>query len=198
MLQLSPGTHVVVDETALRPGTMSGNGVPNIQALQRLILDQMQDYDYSFHRLAMPTDLPVLVLSEGASILQTDCQVPLHMTRPFVLNAIGQPHVQDAALRLRTVLAIARVLPHHVSEALSARLSDDFVQRRACLTAEGKPGITPEDFLYRLGISRLVAVAHGDAELKWEHWVKTNEMEEQRRARLAALPGRRSQAATAG
>lgn len=36
-LQLAAGTVLVVDETALQPGTASATGVRNLQALQHLV-----------------------------------------------------------------------------------------------------------------------------------------------------------------
>uniref|UniRef100_A0ABM0LV56 Mini-chromosome maintenance complex-binding protein n=1 Tax=Saccoglossus kowalevskii TaxID=10224 RepID=A0ABM0LV56_SACKO len=69
MLQLSERTHLIVDETALQPGQLDSNGVHNVTALGNVLSWQKIDYDFNFHRAEFPTNLVVLVLSEGKSLL---------------------------------------------------------------------------------------------------------------------------------
>ena len=52
----------------------------NLAALGHLITWQKVEYDFSFHRLPYEADVPVLVLSEGRSLLPSDCRVPLQPT----------------------------------------------------------------------------------------------------------------------
>ena len=52
----------------------------NLSALGHLITWQKVEYDFSFHRLAYEADVPVLVFSEGRSLLPSDCRVPLQPT----------------------------------------------------------------------------------------------------------------------
>ncbi|KAK2161874.1 hypothetical protein LSH36_108g04002 [Paralvinella palmiformis] len=70
ILQLSNGTHLILDETALQPGQLDSNGVANMTALGNMISWQKLDYDFSFHKQEFLTDIIPLVLSEGKSIIK--------------------------------------------------------------------------------------------------------------------------------
>jgi hypothetical protein len=75
ILQLSSHTHLVLDETCLEPGKLDSNGVHNMAAICTLISQQKVDYDFHFYKLEFQTDIPVLVLSEGKSLLPVSCNV---------------------------------------------------------------------------------------------------------------------------
>jgi hypothetical protein len=47
-LQLGDGTTMLLDETALHPGTLQTNGVCNIQALRKLVAFQQVTYDFEY------------------------------------------------------------------------------------------------------------------------------------------------------
>ncbi|KAJ2753319.1 hypothetical protein IWQ56_006626, partial [Coemansia nantahalensis] len=79
VLQLASGTEVVCDETCLHEGTLGERGVRNLHALQTAILSQSVGYAYPYQTIEMPTDLRVLVLSVGKSILHNDCD--LHLSK---------------------------------------------------------------------------------------------------------------------
>jgi hypothetical protein len=78
ILQLSTQTHLVLDETCLEPGQLDSNGVHNVAALGTLISQQKVDYDFQFYKLEFHTDVPVLVLSEGKSLLPVSFNDGLH------------------------------------------------------------------------------------------------------------------------
>jgi hypothetical protein len=75
ILQLSAHTHLVLDETCLEPGQLDSNGVHNVAALGTLISQQKVDYDFQYYKLEFQTDVPVLVLSEGKSLLPVSFNV---------------------------------------------------------------------------------------------------------------------------
>ena len=56
-LQLVPGTHLLVDETALEPGRLSEVGVRNLAALGQVIQHQTVAYDFQFHKTEFECDL---------------------------------------------------------------------------------------------------------------------------------------------
>jgi hypothetical protein len=53
----------------LEPGQLDTKGVHNVAALGTLISQQKLDYDFQFYKLEFQTNIPVLVLSEGKSLL---------------------------------------------------------------------------------------------------------------------------------
>jgi hypothetical protein len=78
VLQLSTQTHLVLDETCLEAGQLDSNGVHNVAALGTLISRQKVDYDFQFYKLEFQTDVPVLVLSEGKSLLPVSVHDGVH------------------------------------------------------------------------------------------------------------------------
>lgn len=96
-LQLSPGTILLLDETAMEPGTLQAQGslferclvcvsvclsvlcltldgpiegLENLAALKQVMRTQELHYDFKYHKVPFHTDLSVLCLSEGRSLLQ--------------------------------------------------------------------------------------------------------------------------------
>ena len=75
LLQLSNGTHLVLDETAMRDGQLNQQGITNLTSLGQMIKLQSVEYDFGFHKLPFETDIPCLIFSEGRSMLPQDVQV---------------------------------------------------------------------------------------------------------------------------
>ena len=78
LLQLSTGTHLILDETAMNDGQLNQQGITNLTSLGHMVKTQSVDYDFGFHKLPFETDIPCLVLSEGRSMLPQDVQVSYH------------------------------------------------------------------------------------------------------------------------
>ena len=55
--ELFPGSHVLVDETALSAGQLNQDGVRNLTALGNVIQWQKLNYDFQFHTAEFHTDL---------------------------------------------------------------------------------------------------------------------------------------------
>lgn len=77
MLQLAPHTHLVLDETQLQAGKLEASGVKAIASIAYLINNQKIKCDFQFLDVEINVDTPVLVLSEGKSMLPSNCHVPL-------------------------------------------------------------------------------------------------------------------------
>lgn len=69
MLQLSKDTHLVLDETKMEQGRLDATGVNNIAALGNMIMTQKVEYDFKYYKMEFDSDVSVLVLSEGKSLL---------------------------------------------------------------------------------------------------------------------------------
>lgn len=69
LLQLPDDTHVLVDETKMTSGTLQERGVRNMAALHELTLRQELNYEFNYFRIPYHANLPVLVLSEGKSMI---------------------------------------------------------------------------------------------------------------------------------
>uniref|UniRef100_A0A2S2P4D9 Mini-chromosome maintenance complex-binding protein n=1 Tax=Schizaphis graminum TaxID=13262 RepID=A0A2S2P4D9_SCHGA len=68
-LQLSDRTHLVLDETDLQPGNLDNKGMLNLEALKNIISNQQMKYDFTYYGMDYETQIPVLTLSIGKSIL---------------------------------------------------------------------------------------------------------------------------------
>lgn len=69
LLQLAPHTHLVLDETDMQQGKLESNGVMGIQSLAYLINQQQIKCNFQYYDIDYNVDIPVLVLSEGKSML---------------------------------------------------------------------------------------------------------------------------------
>lgn len=69
-MQLCDDTHLIIDETGMNEGKLEHTGCLNVAALQNIIRDQDIHYDFSYYSVKYNTNVPVLILSEGKSILE--------------------------------------------------------------------------------------------------------------------------------
>lgn len=184
VLQLSQGTNIIVDETALQAGQLNATGVKNVTALANVISWQKLEYDFNYYKAEFTTNLLVLILSEGKSMLPADCHVVL---RPHE----GCQHIERALSRIspatiecmRAFLGVARLADYSLSPEMQEILQDDFVKSRQ----ENHSNMTAEDFHLLLLLSRLMSLSHGQNTLTTEMWSHVKQMEAERRARLAPV-----------
>ena len=82
-LQVTDGTHVVLDETGLAEGKLTNVGVQNLQALKNVALTAQVPYEYSSsYELEMHLKAPLLILSSTASLLKPVLSVKLAAAAP--------------------------------------------------------------------------------------------------------------------
>ncbi|GIL43939.1 hypothetical protein Vafri_1523 [Volvox africanus] len=84
-LQLAPGTVILLDETLMAPGQLKPEGVASMQALAGVSRRQELMYDFETFHHPVPVDLPLIILTEGRSLLRDSVHVriPLNATQPF-------------------------------------------------------------------------------------------------------------------
>ena len=157
-LQLPPGTHLWLDETAMTDGQLGAGGVKNLTSLGNLITWQKLEYDFQFQKLEYETDIPCLVMSEGRSMLPSDIQL---MVKPDVTEVrsdlisktfaeIGPGLGSEILDRLRRYLTTARFAAFDLNEQVMKAVQDDFVSMR-----QTEQGISVEDFHSLLVLGRL-------------------------------------------
>lgn len=189
VLQLSDGTHFVVDETALEAGQLNETGVSNVTALGNVISWQKLEYDFNFYRTEFHTDLAVLILSEGKSLLPFDCNVAVNCQTTAVpaaqlLGAILPEKLQQ----MRAYLGIARISNYTLPDEMQQVLQNDFVQCRQ----DDRGSMSAEDFHLLLLLARLMSLSLGQESLTLEVWNKVKEIEAVRRSRLPVTQTPRS------
>lgn len=86
MLQLSKDTHLIIDETCLEQGRLDSVGVGNITALANMINTQKVEYDFKYYKMEFDSDISVLILSEGKSLLPVSI---LHFITYYFMNKLN-------------------------------------------------------------------------------------------------------------
>lgn len=75
LLQLSTGTHLVLDETNLTEGNLSERAARNIQSVIDLLDHQHISLDFKVQVVHLKTDYPLLSLSTGKSIFSVKLEI---------------------------------------------------------------------------------------------------------------------------
>ncbi|KAH8352160.1 hypothetical protein KR084_002388 [Drosophila pseudotakahashii] len=189
VLQLAPHTHLVLDETCMQQGKLEASGVHAIQHLAHLINNQELKCDFQYYQIDYHANIPVLVLSEGRSMLPSDFIMPINADAKAVelftesLKA-ARHYLQPPRLQqFRKYLTTARISPFNVSEEHTEMIQQDFVDMRK---ANAKSNA--DDLHGLLVLSRLLGIARGKDTLDKETWQMATEFEAKRRQRLQSLP----------
>ena len=139
------------------------------------------EYDFKFSRVDMRTKVNTLVLSEGRSMLQCDCIVPLTTTQEEIDTEQAEKLIDDISPvlleRIRVYLAVVRNLEYDLSEEVSKALQEDFVELR-------KEGATTESFSMLLTVARFMAMSYGNNALDASLWTRSKELEAERNKRV--------------
>lgn len=77
ILQLPPSLTMIIDETALTPGEVHENGIKNLKSLKEIINWQTVEYDQIVYSHKINSNVNILVVSEGKSLLNVPCRVPI-------------------------------------------------------------------------------------------------------------------------
>jgi len=192
-LQLAPGTHLLLDETAMTDGQLSAPGVRNLTSLGNLITWQKLEYDFEFQKMEYDSDVPCLVMSEGRSMLPSDVQV---MVKPDdvevrqdliskTFSDVGAALNTDLLNRIRRYITSCRHGDFDLTEQVMKAVQDDFVSMR-----QTDQGITVEDFHSLLVLGRLLSLSYGRRTLTPGDWEEVKRMEKERKERTSQLPAR--------
>ncbi|EDV59158.1 mini-chromosome maintenance complex-binding protein [Drosophila erecta] len=189
VLQLAPHTHLVLDETCMQQGKLEANGVHAIQYLAHLINNQELKCDFQFYQKDFHANIPVLVLSEGRSMLPSDFVLPINADAKAVelldesLKAALHIMQPSRLQQFRKYLTTARTSSFSVSEEHTEMIQQDFVDMR-----KANAKINGDDLHGLLVLSRLLGIARGKDTLDKETWQLAREFEAKRRQRIQSLP----------
>ncbi|XP_049539351.1 mini-chromosome maintenance complex-binding protein [Anopheles darlingi] len=185
LLQLAPHTHLVLDETRLQPGKLEAAGVEAVRHVAHLINDQQLKYDFKFYQLEFNADVPVLVLSEGRSMLPSNCQVPI-MPDLDAIELIdetikaGRHYIAPKLDAVRRFLTTARIRSFDMKTLDPTVVEEDFVEMRVGSSGE----VSMNDLHTLFVLARLVGLSSGHPSLTRDHWERAKKLEQERRNRL--------------
>merc|ERR1712080_351309 len=182
VLQLSANTNLILDETAMEPGKLDANGINNLKALGNLIQWQNVEYDFQFSKVDMKTQVNVLLLSEGKSMLQCDCRIPI--TSSEINNDKAKSIIENISPtlleKIRVYLSAVRSIEYNLTEEVSKALEDDFVEMRK----QDAKAATAESFSLLLTTARFMALSYGQGTLDAPLWTRTKDLDIERRKRI--------------
>lgn len=176
VLQIADGTHLILDETELQPGTLNSVGVENANLLKNLLECQKVEYDFQYYKMEMATDAQMLIFSEGKSNI-----MPADMVLPFQPSQVNPLQVitPETAQAWRCYLATCKSLSHSIGQELQQVLENDLVAARQTDRSLGS-----QDLSRLLTMARMMSVSYGESSLSLEHWQMVLELERLRKERL--------------
>ncbi|KZT57345.1 hypothetical protein CALCODRAFT_555422 [Calocera cornea HHB12733] len=188
VLQLAPGTVVVVDERNIAEGKLGEQGVRNIATMQAVITGQTLGYAFPFSSYEFPTDLSFIILASGSKspFFNTDINVPLQ-------GAASSPSPsqlsEDQLLEYRLWLAGAKsqaasknAVP--ITAGMAEYIQSEFVRERK---EAGDQSLTSDDLSLRMTLAKLETYLRHDAEITKEAWEHVVLLEKKRKTRLSSL-----------
>lgn len=184
-LQLPDGTCVVVDEVAMGEGELKDAGVRNVRALASVLQQHTLPYAFPFSEFEFNTDLNVVVLSTGKTLLPADVQVPVRpetgaASLDMRTRTRAEPPTAAQLDAFRLFLLQARQAHCIIPESVSEYIQNDFVDRRQT----NKEAYTQDDLQLRIGIARLLCASLGREQLDVDAYNRAKELDEQRKARF--------------
>ncbi|RVW42411.1 Mini-chromosome maintenance complex-binding protein [Vitis vinifera] len=176
VLQLAEGSHLTIDETQLKAGTLNSVGVENARLLKNLMQLQKVEYDFKYYKMEMAADVQLLILSEGKSNI-----LPADLVLPFQPSSVDstEPVATEALEAWRWYLVALRSLPNSIDPELQKVIEDDLVAAR-----QADRTLSSQDFSRLLTMGRLMSLSYGETSLSLEHWQMVKELERLRRERL--------------
>ncbi|EGG15486.1 UPF0557 family protein [Cavenderia fasciculata] len=171
LLQLPKNTHLIIDETQLREGTLHKQGLRNLQAIKDLALFQRVEYDFEYHPIEIKTDIQLLITSFGKSLTPAFCQVKLNKKS---LEQIKKE--EPSKEKLNQFRQYIGLLMNNGLEASSQQVTkaieDDFVGTR-----QRDPDTPQEIFHYWLTLARILAISFGEKSISLERWNYMKQLE---------------------
>ena len=180
------------------------------------------EYNFNYHQIEFTSDVPVLVLSDGRSMLPNDAQImlrPEQVPGPTVvdesINLISSMLNAEFLNKIRSYLTVVQHLTYQLNEDIQKAVQEDFVQERRNRAAnqnngvegEGRAngqdnaemagdrervGMSTDDLHAHLVLARLLGLSRGETTLTREMWDETKKMERGRKERVAHLPRQRN------
>ncbi|XP_063710953.1 mini-chromosome maintenance complex-binding protein-like isoform X2 [Symsagittifera roscoffensis] len=171
VLQLPPGSSVIIDETCMEPGTLDESGLANLAALTTLIQNQKVYYDFKFQNVELLTNYNVIIMSSTSSLVKSSAlRLKMKPTAEPSMPRCAIVSIEQA-YALRKYLTIAKFLQYEVPLEMSEIAQKHFVQSRQ----ENKQ-YSADDFHHMLNTARLVSLSKGCSKLNEECWQKAKQL----------------------
>ncbi|XP_045470802.1 mini-chromosome maintenance complex-binding protein [Harmonia axyridis] len=185
LLQLSANTSLILDETKLQPGKLNQAGITALQAIAKVITDQTLSYNFNYYSVNFDCDIKFLIVSEGKSLLPSDCHVVLQPSEEHIstfkeiaaaLKHFLKPELLDEC---RKYLSICKLIPYDIEEDMHSFIQNKFIEMR-------QNGGTAEDLHNILVLNRLMCLSYGKNTMNSDIWDMASKLEEKRKQRISS------------
>ncbi|KAF9128136.1 hypothetical protein BGW39_005324 [Mortierella sp. 14UC] len=168
MLQVTRGTLLLLDESAMEEGTLVDQGIKNLKAVSDVSLYQTLNYSFPYNNLEFQTDISLLIISFGSSLVPVDCGITL---KPEPSTAEQQSEPSEEKLQsFRKYISALRLAEYKFSEDMAKEIETEFMEQRKAASAAGSALTTPNDLALNISLARLVALSKGELTLNRECW----------------------------
>ncbi|KAG0028690.1 hypothetical protein BGZ81_004534 [Podila clonocystis] len=180
VLQVTRGTALVMDETALEEGTLMEKGLKNLKAISNVSLSQTLGYVFPFSNIDFQTDISLLIVSLGNSLVPVDCAITL---KPEESPSTCVPPTEEQLRSFRKFISVLRLMEYKFSEEMAKEIESEFMEQRKAATATGTALMTPNELAFDISLARLVALSRGEQCLTKASWDQAVALSKQVKAR---------------
>lgn len=174
LLQVPTGTLVIIDETVLEAGKLSERATRSLQSLIEFVSHQRVTYEFGgYHTVGVNMNNPVVVLSQGKSILPVDN----HIAVPTDIE-LSVPGV-DAAI-ISNYISSCRCLEINISTETADEIHGLFMKERGRevenMHSTKPPSMDANELSAALNLSRLLAASFGSSEVTLVHFLEAQSL----------------------
>lgn len=186
LLQIAPGTRLIIDETGMAPGKLSEKATRNLQDIIHLAEEQQFRLECGIglvDPVNIDADLSVLVVSSpGRSIVPCDWHISFSGNPTIDLPSLDHETINLFRRYIEWCRSIILEMPFIINQEMSQALQDTFVQMRqdintkdanlsTCKTSDQHNNLfTEKTFGKLLNLARLITCSYGQHELTNESW----------------------------
>ncbi|KAG0299600.1 hypothetical protein BGZ98_009909, partial [Dissophora globulifera] len=117
VLQVTRGTAFLLDETALEEGTLVDKGLKNLKAVSDVSLYQTLSYVFPYNNLDFQTDISLLFVSNGNSLVPVDCAVTL--SPGPLADEPGTEPTEEQLVLFRKYISVLRLAEYTFPESMA-------------------------------------------------------------------------------
>lgn len=191
-LQLPDGMCLLLNETALTEGQLTAQGTQNLEALGNIIRWQRLTYDFKFHSVQIDTDLKILVISEGKSLLPVSTPIRIQNNDPETINSMKQAcdsvdgFLTDEVLNMLRyyITALIEVPEYTIPADVKTLVERNFVDWREEADKKGEIPMTAAELSQLMTTARYLTISRGETVLTQDLWAETRRMDLERKSRL--------------
>lgn len=194
-LQLPDGLFLMLNETALSEGLLTAQGTSNVNILKQIVQWQKHKYNFKYHSVEIDTDLKILVMAEGKSLLPIPFTVRLENTDSESIEnmrqacgAVDDFLTEDLLNMFRYyITSMMNVPDYRIPEAVTTSIKEDFVAWRQEDKKNNKTLFSMDDLSHRMTLARYMTISHCKTSLTQDIWKEVCRLEEARLARLKLI-----------